>query len=255
MENESISTFRMMNALKLIIKIIAIALTVLLSYELFAEAGVVFATLLGSIPASSTATIPLTYVPQFVTFVTADAPTQLQFKVLGDGVIKDLDTNGIAVENNLLSKEIVTNGYLIQLADGFIGRGGPKNAQLTIANAGAAALEVYGYSQRQGQIYVQTIQQQVLANSGQRFTDFAYLGMPSFVQADNLQITYQDGHVDTQVGPTEVRAAQQVVQANLALAIANFEQTIKAVDLIPAATQSIYVMKFVPASGIVPPTA
>ena len=232
--------------MKILFLIFFLLLGVPIMQEGFIGEGLILATVIGTIPASSTGTISLTYVPQYLIFTAATPPSALRVNVLGDGVIKDLDTAGIEVENNLNSKEVGANGYKITLADGFIVN---KNVDITITNAVASPLNIFGTAQAVGAIYAVTVQQKVFQGSGQNFDDFAYLGLPAATDNDILNITYVDG-LTQKTDPSELPFLIQDEQANRSQAIENFDQTIKLVNFTPAADQQVYLMRYQEASGV-----
>jgi hypothetical protein len=205
--------------------------------------------LIGSIAASASGSISLKYVPQFIYMEPATVPTSFTVDVLGDGVVKKLDGNGLNIEKNLRSYGVATNGYLIQLSDGLIN---DKNVTITITNAVAAPLSIYGFSRaKKGGVYLQSVQNKVFANSGQDFTDFAYLGLPSMATSDDLNITYRDGLTQL-MSSVELPATTGMYQNQTRKAIDNINRIVKRASFIPAADQTVYVMRYVRATGGLP---
>lgn len=146
--------------------------------------------LIGSMLASTTTVINLTWVPENLYFVAATVPTSLKVTVLGEGVIMDLDGAGILAMSNVRGISRVANAYLLPLANGVITG---KNVEISFTNAVAGVVSLYGYGERKGDMYIQTIRQSVLANSGATFSKFAVLAFPGIVAADTVDIRYHDG--------------------------------------------------------------
>lgn len=188
--------------------------------------------IIGTIPASSTGTINLTYLPEFLFFEAATVPTMLRVTVLGDGVVCDLDANGLNAMNGIDAVSRVPNGFLLRLSNGLIPG---RNVEIVIANAVAAPLQVNGFSTAQGSFYVQYLRQIVLANSGQTFSDFSLLALPAIAVTDTVDISYQDG-TSQRFNAAELR---QLVGVNgyqiTHPVVVNFDGTVKSVTVIPAA--------------------
>ena len=187
--------------------------------------------IIGTIPASSTGTINLTYLPEFLFFEAATTPTMLRVTVLGDGVICDLDANGLNAINGIDAVSRVANGFLLRLSNGLIAG---RNVEIVIANAVAAPLQVNGFSTAKGSFYVQYLRQIVLANSGQTFRDFSLLALPGIAPADTVDVNYQDG-TSQRFNAAELR---QLVGVNgfqvTHPAVLNMDGTVKSVTVIPA---------------------
>jgi len=186
---------------------------------------------IGTIPASSTGTINLTYLPEFLFFEAATTPTMLRVTVLGDGVICDLDANGLNAINGIDAVSRVANGILLRLSNGLIAG---RNVEIVITNAVAAPLQVNGFSTAKGSFYVQYLRQIVLANSGQTFRDFSLLALPAIAPTDTVDVNYQDG-TSQRFNAAELR---QLVGVNghqvTHPAVLNMDGTVKAVTVIPA---------------------
>ena len=208
--------------------------------------------LLGSIPASSTGTIETTYLPQFLKFTATTVPTALKVTVLGDGTIYDIDGPGVDNVNGWrMVGDLAANEYRIQLANSQVLG---KNVTITITNAVAAPLDIYGYGvkrlDRETSFYMQTVRATVLANSGQDFDDFAWLGMPAIGSSDELNITYQDGFVQ-KMTDVELESLIQQTQGKAQRAVDNFAQNVRKVSYIPTAQRTVYLTKYVPTFGSV----
>ena len=203
---------------------------------------------IGQLAASTTTTINLTWLPQYLYMVLSTVATAFKVTVFGDGVISDLDGNGLDTfgQQRLIGQE--TNGYIIALSNGIIKN---KNVEITITNAVAAGVDVYGIVREEGDVYVQTIRQQVLANSGADFMDFAYLGFPSAAAGDKFTVTFEDGTVHD-LNRLELTAmlqfTQNIVTGNYI--IDNLDGEIRKVNFIPGAAQTVYVQRFLPVGDV-----
>jgi len=187
-----------------------------------------------------TQTVQLNFVPQFIAFTVANAPTLVKITPLGDGPICDLDAAGVLALGRVRKIGFVANSYMIPCADGLI-RG--KTTELIVTSAAAGAFSVYAIGKENGENYVQCIRQAVLANSGAPFRQFHFLGFPSGAAGDTWDITFRDGltHKYTRdelqylIGDTQ----NDVVGYN----IDNLDREIDTVQFTPAAAQTVYVMR------------
>ena len=198
---------------------------------------------LGTIAGASTGTIQLTYLPQFITFSIATVPNSIRISVLGRGVVVDLDSAGITQLNGFEQNGLPANRYTFALADGIIK---DKNVEITIDNADAAALDVYGWSKNEAANFFAYQRQTILANSGVKFNKFAALAIASPGTSDSFRITYQSGVVDD-VTLNELLADVGYYQYNTGVyLINNLDQRIKDVTIIPTAQRTAYLMRFDP---------
>lgn len=200
--------------------------------------------------ASDTTTWPMTWLPQFIFFVATTVPTMVKVSVFGDGVIADLDGDGCDALNSIKHVGQITNGYMINLADGII-KG--KNVEISITNAVASTVDVYGIVLEDGDIYVQSLRQQALAGSGVEIRDFAYAAFPSAAEGDVWNITFED-ETTHKFERAELNALLCLEENPVGTKynIDNLDGTIRLVQFIPAATQTIYVVQFTAASGVAP---
>lgn len=203
---------------------------------------------IGQLAASATTTITLTWLPQFIYMVLSTVATAFKVTVFGDGVISDLDGDGLDTfgQQRLIGQE--TNAYTIALANGIVIN---RNVEMVITNAVAATVDVYGIVREDGDVYVQTLRQQVMANSGADFTDFAYLGFPSAADGDVFTVTFEDETVHT-FNRLELTAMMQMTQNVITgrFDIDNLDGEIKKVNFIPAAAQTVYMQRFVPVGDV-----
>jgi hypothetical protein len=211
--------------------------------------GALYGTLLFSVAASASETEQVKYLPEFITFNISSAPTNFTIEVAGDGVIFKLDATGMINLNGIRCVgALATNQYLYQVADGFIG----KNTTFTITNAAAAQLDVYGFSNSKGGMYVTHNMATALANSTISIDDFGYAAFPSAAATDLFTITWADGTTE-QMRRQELEAYISYKQEVSATRynFDNLEKEIKRIQFNGAAQQSVYYTRFAGAKGTV----
>jgi hypothetical protein len=193
----------------------------------------------------------LTYVPQYIYYVAATQLTQLQANVLGDGIITDLDGAGLSAFGKLRAQGNITNGYLIPLANGLI-KG--KNLRLSFTNSAAQTPTIYAVSFQNGQIYIQCVRQNALANSGIDLNGFAALSFANSGANDFWNVEFRDG--------TIARMLRDELQAWLSLTqvsnnnasdymIDNIDSYIRNVNFVPVAAQTVYKLSYVTDVGAI----
>jgi hypothetical protein len=198
---------------------------------------------IGSIPAGSTANITTQWTPSLIHFVTDTVPTTLKVDVLGDGVITNLDDDGIQSFSRMLHTGIVTDGYVVPLADGIVLN---KNTTYTIANGSGNPLIVNAYSEGYATRFWETLTQTVLAGSGVDIKDFWEVALPNLAATDEINIFYRSGFVQ-KVTIADIRNNQAfstyVNDDVYDLRISNHRQTIRAVNLVPTSEQLVYLCR------------
>jgi len=212
-------------------------------------AGGSYAVLLGTLTTGDTVvtTFNTTYLPKFVHYVAATQLDGIKITVQGDGVVFDSDTDGLNSAGVLRQFGQVSNGYTITLSNGLISG---KNVIWEFTNSAAQTPSVYVSSDESPvrPMYLQMLRQAVLANSGQNFTDFSTLALPSLGASDVVNILYNDG-TQQQFNRAELNAyltfTQNVVASRYT--IDNFAGRIKTVNVLAAAAQTAYVQRWVPA--------
>jgi hypothetical protein len=142
----------------------------------------------GGVGVSQTA--PLNFVPQFLMFTVATAPSGVKQTVFGDGIITDLDAKGVLCLGRVRRNGVIANMYIIPCADGLIKN---KTNELIITSAAAGAFNVYAGGEREGSNYIQCIRQYVNPNSPVPFRKFHFLGFPDATATDTFDITYRNG--------------------------------------------------------------
>lgn len=185
-------------------------------------------------------TIDLTYMPQVLYWANATTPQALRVIVEGDGTILDLDTAGLNALKCVSQPGRAANGFYISLANGFVPS---KNTQIIFTNGVAAAIDLYGYSlMKPATKYVQSVQQNVLANSGIVVSNFMVLALPNAVTAtDIINVEYVNGHVQ-RYDAVDLAAMNAVYQNDLtnAILVNNLRQNVRRVDFTPALAQNVY---------------
>ena len=185
-------------------------------------------------------TLDLQYVPEAIGFVAATQLTGFKAEVLGEGVLCDLDANGLTAVglHRLVGRP--ANGYVIQLADGMI-KG--KSLRLTFTNSAAQTPDIFAFGDNEGGVYIRTNKATVLLNNNTMLSKFGALFLPSLAAGDKVTITYEDGL--TQIWERDDIALQSgYYQNTAAYVIDNLPGTIKSVQVLVAATQTVYLMDF-----------
>lgn len=208
------------------------------------------AVIWGSVAASVAGTFNITYIPQFISFTIASAPTSFQINVQGDGVIFNLDANGVTGMSNIRAVGVIGNTYMFQLADGLING---KNGTVTITNSAAATLNVNCWSKDVGSMYMVYATQNALTQSGIQLNKFAYAAFPSAAAADSFTLEYNSGI--TQVATRDDLNANLQWTQNQVTSRYNIDNIapamMKKVTFIPVAAQNVYVMNYQAATGVV----
>jgi hypothetical protein len=194
--------------------------------------------------ASTTSTVQVNYVPQFIYFVASSAPSRITITPLGSSPIVDLDASGVACMANMRNQGTITNGYLLPVANGQI-----KNrvTEIIFTNTVAGVVNVYDIGMEEGTGYIQTIGQTILAGNTVEFVDFHAIGIPSAASGDVFDITWVGGlthrfvrdELLAMIAMTQVGTSQYLVD--------NWEHKIRKILITPAATQKVYVTRTVPA--------
>jgi hypothetical protein len=214
---------------------------------------IVFAIALGTLTTAAgvVSTFNSTYVPEFFFYTAATQLTGVKITIQGDGVVFDSDAAGLNHVGVSRLVGQVTNSFYIRLTNGFIKA---KNVIWEFTNSAAQTPVIYVDSQQRPggrPKYLQFLRQAILANSGQDFSDFATLSLPSIAATDVVNILYRDG-TQQQLTRQDILAKLQYMQNVVntpVYCIDNYAQTIKKVNIIAGAAQTAYVQRWVaPAS-------
>lgn len=196
---------------------------------------------IGTMAASTTTTIALTYLPEYLYFQAATAPSALRVSVLGEGVLLDLDAAGVLALSNIRGVNRSVNGFLLPLADGLRTN---VNVEIVFTNTVASPVPLYGFSTATGNLYFESARATLLANSGASFQDFAILALPSLGANDTVDIHYVDGTTQ-RFHRDEIQALNMTVQNNiLSYVIDNLAGQIHKVIVVPAAQQLVYMLRY-----------
>lgn len=211
----------------------------------------ILAAKIGDMAASTTTTLQIQYVPEFITFEAATVPTALKVEVLGEGTLMNLDAAGCDIMNDINALGTQANRYTFQLADGLV-KG--KTVEITMTNAVAAAVSVYGFSP-DGLASLFAIYQKntILADSGKDLSKFAVLGFDSPTADDIFIMEMTDGTQD-KLSIEEIDAYQTQQQnydpSAAGLIINNTEQNYRKVNITPSTNRVVYVLNFQPIGNI-----
>lgn len=215
------------------------------------NSGFALAVLLGTLTTGVgvVTTFNSTYLPKNFFYVAATQLTGVKITVQGEGVIFDTDAAGLnhCGVNRVFGQ--VTNGFIFTIANGIV-KG--KNIIWEFTNSAAQTPAIYVNSdETPGEgtaMYLQLLRQAVLANSGQDFTDFATLSLPSLGATDVVNVLYQDG-TQQQLNRIDIQAAlsrfQNVVNTPV-YTIDNFDGRIKRVNVLAGAAQTAYIQRWAP---------
>lgn len=242
-----------LTALNSIVMLLGAAFTLLIGGIEMATAGtpgVTTAVALGTLTTGVgvVTTFNSTYVPKFLYYTAATQLTGVKITVQGDGVIFDSDAAGLNSAGVIRQFGQVANSFMITLSNGFIAG---KNVIWEFTNSAAQTPVIYVSSDETATrpMYLQLLRQAVLANSGQNFTDFATLALPSLAATDIVNILYNDG-TQQQFNRADIQSYlpfTQNVNASL-YTIDNFAGRIKMVNVLAGSAQTAYIQRWVSAA-------
>ena len=192
-----------------------------------------------SLAAGANNTIQLNYCPETLLIVSTVAPTKVQVRALGEGVVLDLDATGAGLMRNIRDNKEVAKNYKFRLADGLLVG---KNIEIEVT-AGAAATVVYCYSTgEKGENYVVTERNTVLANTSQQFKKFFTLALSAFAAGDMLTVEFADGTTQLLNDADEIKALCSETHSDILL-LDNLEQDIRSVTHVPTANTTVYIQR------------
>jgi hypothetical protein len=199
---------------------------------------------IGTLAASTTTTIELPYCPAVIHFDASTVPTDMKVNVLGDGVVCDLDGAGIAAASRMFRVGNLADQYFIVIANGLV----RKNTKITITNAVAGTVDVYGYSERNATYYVQSLQQKCFQNSNVPFANFLELALPDMTGNDKLTVNYRAGFTDD-IAPNDLRVQSSVTtytdDTDSDYRLRNLKNRIGGASFLAAADQQVYLFRIV----------
>lgn len=221
-----------------------------LAFVSFAAGEYQYAVLLTALTTGSgvVTTVNTTYLPKAFYYAAATQLSRITITVQGDGVVFDSDAAGLThIGTNRLFGQ-VTNGFYFRVANSFIPN---KNVIWEFTNSAAQTPQVFVSSDETDvatPMYLQTLRQAILANSGINFVDFATLSLPSLSATDVVNVLYQDG-TQQQLNRADLQFTaglfQNIVNTPVYI-IDNYAGRIKMVNVIAGAAQTAYVQRWVP---------
>jgi hypothetical protein len=157
------------------------------------QAVILFPLVGGTTTTQTVQTLPqYLIIPSGITRVTA-----IRVSVLGESELVNIEGDQVVNLVHQYRKQTVLEGaaldIVIPLANGLI-RG--KNVQISVTLTAGPNLVLHGASYGRGNVYVQTLQQIVLQNSGQIFDRFAMLAVLNPNNADTFDLNFNDGGSD-----------------------------------------------------------
>lgn len=194
-----------------------------------------------TIAAAATDQKSFDYCPEIITFVAAAVPTSLKIEVEGE-VIFSLDATGITNLNGIRCVgELPANQYVYQIADGRI----EGSTTITMTTAVGGGTDILGFYNSRGTMFVKHQMQKAFANVTKTIVDIAYASFPSAAATDTFTITFADG-TSSLLLRSELEALLAYTQevSSTRYAVDNYERTIKRIDFLGAADQSIYFTKY-----------
>lgn len=247
--NNAKSEIKQLTSLQMFLMVASVGVAVA-SYLLESNLGYLTAVSLGVLTTgvSVVTTFNTTYLPKWFSYTAATQLTGVKITVQGDGVVFDSDSAGLTSIGTNRQFGQIANTFLFTIANGLITG---KNVIWEFTNSAAQTPSIFVSSDETPSqpLYLQYLRQAVLANSGQNFSDFATLGLPSLGATDTLNILYNDGtqqplsraDLQYQLGYTQNILSPYVVD--------NFAGRVKTVNVIAGSAQTAYVQRWVPAIG------
>lgn len=198
--------------------------------------------------AASVDTFKINYVPQYLYYVAATQLTSLKVTVAGDGVILDLDGDGLSAVSGIGRYGAVANSYYIPIATALIPG---KVCEIQTVNSAAQTPALYGHSLQNSMreegvpiSYVKSYRQTVLANSLGLFEQFAQIAFKSPTTSDIISVVFVDGHIE-QFESTELLAWVTLLQNEVdSYVINNLDMMIDEVRITPSTDRTVYITKF-----------
>lgn len=181
--------------------------------------------------------INLNYCPQYLYYIAATQLTGLLADVSGDGVVCNLDADGLNELGVMKRLGGVANSYVITLADGLVPN---KVTTLTFTNSAAQTPIIYGFNGAPGSHYFVSQKNLVLANSSLDFANFMRMGIVSPTVNDIITITYRNGIVQKLTAAELLAIISFQENQNSYYTLDNFSGDIVNVNYIPDTNRTIY---------------
>ena len=204
---------------------------------------------LGSIPAASTGTIRLTYVPEILIFKATDLTKidSAKLNIFGVGVVLDLPQKGLKAFDAFGQVNEDTACYVIPLGNGkFLN----TEAELTVVNSQAGAtVEVFGFGTRKGTHLISYMTEKGLTGNTMSFDKFLGLAMPDIAASDI--ITAKTNVIDDVTGEKvgtfdeiltreEIKAMATAFTWQSQYTFYNGNQLYSRIDVVLSADQTMY---------------
>jgi len=197
--------------------------------------------IIGTVAQNTTSTFRLPYCPETLLLVSAGLPVKVQVRVLGEGVIADLDGAGLTLVKQVRVNKDVANYYRVNIANGLIRN---KNIEIDITAHATNAVVVHEYSTGNlGSGFVMTERTTVLANTAQTFENFFGLGISAVNANDQITIEYKSKLTQVFNSADEIKAVASEQNQDV-LFIDNLDSEIKSVKIIPTAQIVVYKISF-----------
>lgn len=164
----------------------------------------------------------------------------IKIEVLGEGVIVDLDRDGIEAVCQYQMNTAPTDSLKhmnLTLADGIITG---KTVVMTFnGNTGTDATDIFARGNNAGTMYITSNKYTILANNNVELSKFLLLFVPNMADGDKATCSFVDGTVQI-YEPTDLKIESAMVQAIPQMVFDNTEQNFDYVQMLVAATQVIY---------------
>lgn len=192
-------------------------------------------------------TFQLNYLPAWLYYVAATQLTSIKIDVSGDGVVLDLDAEGLSAASGIRRYGAVANSYLLPLADGLVPN---KVVTISATNSAAQTPALYGFSLQAASAYIKTTRIYALAGSELIIDKFGHLAFgASLSDNDIINVRFVDGTIQKFVG-TELKGLYTIYSNEIdSFAIDNVESMIDSVSFIPTAALTLYKTVYVPLAG------
>jgi hypothetical protein len=219
------------------------------------QAVILFPLVGGATTTQTVQTLPqYLVIPQGLGRVTA-----IRVSVLGESELVNIEGGGAVALLAQYRKQSVFEfdsapPFIIPLSNGLI-RG--KNVQISVTLTAGPNITLHGASYGRGNVYIQTLQQIVLQNSGQIFDRFAMLGIVAPNAGDTFDVNFNDGGSDRWEGnilsaiTTLFQAQGDSATGGSFAYVDNAGREIDKVTVIPAASnRTVILMRYADVGGL-----
>lgn len=198
------------------------------------------------------------FLPEELDFITTAAP-DIQVTINEDGVLYNVEAAGVAELGVVRQYGRFANAYRIKLANGQVQN---KTVRVTITNQTAAAFTLYESSTRMGDMYYVSETLLALQSRPTRFDNFAFISFANSGATDLYTVTWGNGfsqNMRREEFRFRLQGTQNVINTtgydmdNIAALSGDpqaFQDRVKNIQIIPAAAQNVYRVKYQPVGGI-----